>query len=378
MILPLAVTANTQPIRVTVDGIYVVFPDQQPISVDSRTLVPVRGVFEQMGFEVTWRGETNTAVLTRNTLIVEATIGSSTLVVVENGQRRQIPLDVPAQSINNRTMLPLRAVAEATGATVEWNGATQTATITTTNASTTPPTTFTLPQDLAQHFNLLNETRATNGLEPVRHCPHLTQAAQQIAEAGIFTNNLRATPHVIFYDSPFAYQHEWLTNAGIYGYPTGALHVRQTTSGVVNTVASWINDWGGWGLVDPALHRESTLYVGLVRVGTGVNRYTFVYYAPAFHENQRAHNAAAQQATQATLASDGYVVLRQGFTINNFSDRFRELNPQLRGFSHSGGTRNGVTRVQIRVSNQTLFFPDPNFNWPIEMICPDFLEAVGH
>ena len=41
-------------ISVTINGEQVVFENQQPVIVDGRTLVPVRGVFEALGFEVDW------------------------------------------------------------------------------------------------------------------------------------------------------------------------------------------------------------------------------------------------------------------------------------------------------------------------------------
>jgi hypothetical protein len=39
-------------------------------------------------------------------------------------------LDVPAQIVNNRTLVPVRAISEAFGAKVEWNGEIRTVTIT--------------------------------------------------------------------------------------------------------------------------------------------------------------------------------------------------------------------------------------------------------
>ena len=39
-------------------------------------------------------------------------------------------LDVPAQLINNRTLVPVRAISEAFGCQVEWNGKIKTVIIT--------------------------------------------------------------------------------------------------------------------------------------------------------------------------------------------------------------------------------------------------------
>ena len=47
-----------------------------------------------------------------------------------NGEIQQIPMDVQPMAINQRTMLPIRFVAEAIGATVEWHQDTQSATFT--------------------------------------------------------------------------------------------------------------------------------------------------------------------------------------------------------------------------------------------------------
>ena len=47
-----------------------------------------------------------------------------------NGSVNQIPMDVAPTAINQRTMLPIRYVAEAIGATVEWHQDTQSATFT--------------------------------------------------------------------------------------------------------------------------------------------------------------------------------------------------------------------------------------------------------
>ena len=102
------VYANNQ-IRVTVEGQPVNFAGQQPVIVDGRTLVPVRGVFETMGFDVGWNPEVRQVTLLRANDVVVITIDSATFTA--NGASHT--LDVPAQIINGSTMVPLRAILES-------------------------------------------------------------------------------------------------------------------------------------------------------------------------------------------------------------------------------------------------------------------------
>ena len=100
--------------------------DAAPIIRQNRTMLPVRFVAENLGAEVAWDGATSTATLTSGTTEIKITIGATTATV--NGEEK--PLDAPAFIENSRTYLPVRFVAEALGATVAWDGATSTATIT--------------------------------------------------------------------------------------------------------------------------------------------------------------------------------------------------------------------------------------------------------
>jgi len=109
-------------IKIVADGRPVVFPDQQPEIVEDRTLVPVRGVFEMLGFDVGWEQETSTAVLTNNEYEVRITIGQA--VFYTNGIAYE--LDVPAQLINDRTMVPLRFPLESVHFSLQWDNDTRT------------------------------------------------------------------------------------------------------------------------------------------------------------------------------------------------------------------------------------------------------------
>ena len=117
-----ALAAEPPPIGVTVDGERVVFEDQQPVIVDGRTLVPVRGVFEFVGFEVDWDPDARQATLTSDDYEVIITVGSATFTT--NGTNNT--LDVPAQIIGGRTLLPIRAVLESVGYNVYWDNANRT------------------------------------------------------------------------------------------------------------------------------------------------------------------------------------------------------------------------------------------------------------
>ncbi len=99
--------------------------DAQAVIVEGRTLVPVRGVFEEIGYTVEYDAVTKTATLTRGNSVVSMTMGNTYFTA--NGQT--VTPEVPQQIIDSRFMLPLRAVSEAIGAEVSWDAETKTAII---------------------------------------------------------------------------------------------------------------------------------------------------------------------------------------------------------------------------------------------------------
>ncbi len=115
-------------VSVELDGEKVEFSAQQPIIQDGRTLIPLRGVFEKLGYSVEWKADTKTAVLSKGGGLVEVTAGEGTMLVDKD---EVFTLDVPAQIINGSMMLPLRAIGEASGLEVNWDSATKTVSIST-------------------------------------------------------------------------------------------------------------------------------------------------------------------------------------------------------------------------------------------------------
>ena len=110
--------------------------DMPPVIVDGRTLVPVRALFESLGATVGWEESTQTATATKGSTVISMQIGNTTAYV--NGVAKT--LDVPAQTIEGRTMAPARFVAESLNATVNWDSASDTVKISTSGA-TSPQTT---------------------------------------------------------------------------------------------------------------------------------------------------------------------------------------------------------------------------------------------
>ena len=111
-------------LTVEVDGVEVVFVDQGPIMVAGGTvMVPVRGVFEHMGFTPSWDAAAQVATLDDGVTLVVIPADGTTFTV--NGET--FTPFVPQMLLNDRVMLPLRAIAEALGATPDWDGDTLTA-----------------------------------------------------------------------------------------------------------------------------------------------------------------------------------------------------------------------------------------------------------
>ena len=109
-----------------------------PTIVNDRTLVPVRAIIESMGGSVNWDSDTSTAMLEYNNDIITLTIGSETAYFNDNANT----LDTAPQIINDRTMLPIRFIAESFKFDVEWEQGTQTITI---KSNTLNPTVTTEP-----------------------------------------------------------------------------------------------------------------------------------------------------------------------------------------------------------------------------------------
>ena len=117
------VSTGNGEIRVLVDGKQLTF-DQQPYIEAGRVMLPMRIIFQELGAMVNYADRRIEA--RRGDIVIKLALDSTQMQV---GNKTQT-IDVPAVSVNGRTMLPLRAVAEALQCKVQWDNSTKTVTIT--------------------------------------------------------------------------------------------------------------------------------------------------------------------------------------------------------------------------------------------------------
>ncbi len=114
-------------IKVTLDGELIKFPDTQPMMVANSILVPMRGVFENMGADLKWDQGTSTVTAMRGDHTVQLVLGKNRAQV----DGKEVALDQPAISVKGRTMVPLRFLGQSLGVGVDWLKADRTVALTT-------------------------------------------------------------------------------------------------------------------------------------------------------------------------------------------------------------------------------------------------------
>ena len=125
--------AESDKITVTLDNEVLAF-DVEPQIMNDRTMVPLRAIFEKLGALVTWDGENRSILSTKD----NKETGETTIIMMQIDNNKMfinndvIELDAVPVIVSDRTLVPLRAVSEAFGYTVDWNQDEKLVTISTT------------------------------------------------------------------------------------------------------------------------------------------------------------------------------------------------------------------------------------------------------
>lgn len=129
------------PIRLWIKGAYVQ-GDVDPLIEKNRTLVPLRLISENLGYQVDWKPETQGIIIymekdgqmSPDQAQLSLTIGDKKVTflnprdVVKRG-RTFVEMDVSPKVVHNRTLVPIRFIAEEFGLKVDWDQANRTVVI---------------------------------------------------------------------------------------------------------------------------------------------------------------------------------------------------------------------------------------------------------
>ncbi len=115
-------------IKISVNG-QIVATDVPPMLQNNRTLVPIRAVGDALQAKIDWDEGSKTVTVQKADTTLKLQIANKTMTSTGGN----MTLDVPPQQIDDRTLVPLRAVSSGLGATVNWNEATNTVEITQAN-----------------------------------------------------------------------------------------------------------------------------------------------------------------------------------------------------------------------------------------------------
>lgn len=91
--------------------------DTPPVIKEGRILIPLRALSEATGALVEWNAEEKTVTLTKDDKEILLVIDNDKILV----NNVEITIDVPAQLINNRTVVPLRFIVENLELQVDWD-----------------------------------------------------------------------------------------------------------------------------------------------------------------------------------------------------------------------------------------------------------------
>lgn len=93
------------------------------------TLIPLRGLLEEMGATVDWNDENQTITIKTSMMSITMQVGTKLVDIEKAGQTIRYTMTAPPKIKNGRTYIPVRFVSEHLGYNVGWDGETKTITI---------------------------------------------------------------------------------------------------------------------------------------------------------------------------------------------------------------------------------------------------------
>lgn len=214
-------------IKLWINGSYVK-SDVDPMVENQRTLVPIRIISENLGKKVDWNPKDNSVLISSTDgKAITLYIGRTKYLV--NGNT--FTADVAPRVKNNRTLVPIRLVAELFNQKVDWDQKNQTVVI---GQGYTPNETSKAPGGPAEAIlSLTNKERAKAGLAPLTLDPVLNEVAQikakDMADNKYFSHN-----------SPVFGETRTLLDQRHYPYFIFAENLSKKAGGAEASMAAWM------------------------------------------------------------------------------------------------------------------------------------------
>lgn len=249
MLMP-SVFANGD-IEVYLDGSKIGF-DQPPIIYNDRTMVPMRAIFEALGLTVQWFEEDKRVTAYNNDIKMTMYIGDDKITL----NKKAYKTDTAPIIIENRTLVPLRAISELLNSKVEWDGENRVVTIDTSTSEYFKEERLSDRELEKKILELTNIERAKWGRKPLVWNDTLADTArmhsQDMADRGFFSHE---NPDG---QTPF----DRMTAAGI-NYKKAAENIAAGQATPEAAMQSWINSKG---------HLENIMREDLEELGVGIAR----------------------------------------------------------------------------------------------------------
>ncbi|MCI8520121.1 MAG: hypothetical protein HFE52_08310 [Clostridia bacterium] len=220
--------------------------EQEPIIQDDFTLVPFRTIFSELDMTVQWFEDEQRVTAEKENTAITLFINKPVIYVND----KEIALDTTPIIYNNFTLVPLRAVSEAAGAEVSWDGITRTVTITAQQSE--------FDDWAKQVLALTNVEREKRGRKPLKWDDSLAKLATAHCEDMI---NRSFFAH----DNPDgATPFDRMKNAGI-SYREAGENIAAGQYSPEAVVKSWMNSQGHMkNILNPSFE---SLGVGVVKGG---------------------------------------------------------------------------------------------------------------
>lgn len=123
---------SAKEITIEIDGKEMTPKDMPAVAIDGRTMLPMRQIAQELGCEVTWNEAAQQVYVVNDDYTLVFEINKTT--GYKNG--KTFTMDVPPMIVNDRTMLPVRALATALDLDITWDDPTRTVSIVTEEKTT--------------------------------------------------------------------------------------------------------------------------------------------------------------------------------------------------------------------------------------------------